>query len=57
VCSRFLRGIGVPALGFSPLPNTPVLLHDHNEFVNEATFLKGIDIYACLIPAIANVAA
>lgn len=35
--------------------NTPVLLHDHNEFLNEKIFLHGIDIYEKLIPLIANV--
>lgn len=34
--------------------NTPVLLHDHNEFVNEKVFLKGIEIYCGIIPALAN---
>ncbi|XP_060075406.1 aminoacylase-1-like [Ylistrum balloti] len=52
--SRFIREIGIPALGFSPMNNTPILLHDHNEFLNEDIFLKGIDIYAAIIPAIAN---
>jgi len=35
---------------------TPVLLHDHDEFLNENVFLKGIDIYCQIIPAIGNVA-
>lgn len=34
---------------------TPVLLHDHNEFLNEQVFLRGIDIYARLLPALASV--
>ena len=33
--SRFLRELGIPAIGFSPMPNTPTLLHDHNEYLNE----------------------
>lgn len=49
--------VGLPALGFSPMNNTPVLLHDHDEFLNEDVFLKGIDIYCQIIPAIGNVAA
>ncbi|XP_060554792.1 aminoacylase-1-like [Ruditapes philippinarum] len=53
--SRFLREAGYPALGFSPMNNTPILLHDHNEFLNEDVFLKGIDIYCQIIPALANV--
>lgn len=46
---------GYPALGFSPMNRTPVLLHDHNEFLNEDVFLRGIDIYARLLPALASV--
>lgn len=52
--SRFLREAGYPALGFSPMNNTPILLHDHNEFLNEDVFLRGIDIYCKIIPSLAN---
>ncbi|EFA81878.1 N-acyl-L-amino-acid amidohydrolase [Heterostelium album PN500] len=52
--SRFIRNLGIPAFGFSPINNTPILLHDHNEFLNEKTFLRGIDIYEGLIPNLAN---
>lgn len=51
---RYIRELGIPALGFSPMNNTPILLHDHNEFLNEKVFLRGIDIYCELIPALAN---
>jgi len=53
--SRFLRKVGIPAFGFSPMNNTPILLHDHNEFLNEKVFLKGIDIYYEVISSLANV--
>ncbi|XP_075795603.1 aminoacylase-1 isoform X2 [Pelodiscus sinensis] len=53
--SRFIRAVGVPALGFSPMNRTPVLLHDHNEFLSEGVFLRGIEIYARLLPALASV--
>ena len=53
--SRYLREVGIPAIGFSPMPNTPVLLHDHNEFLNEAVFLRGIDIFEDIITNVANV--
>jgi aminoacylase len=33
--SRFFRQRGIPSFGFSPMSNTPILLHDHNEFINE----------------------
>lgn len=53
--SRFLREAGIPAIGFSPINNTPVLLHDHEEFLRADTYLKGVDIYKKVIPALANV--
>jgi len=48
---------GCPAIGFSPMNNTPMLLHDHNEYLNAGVFLKGIDIYTHLIENLANVPA
>ena len=53
--SRFLRELGIPAIGFSPMPNTPVLLHDHNEFLNEDVFLRGINIFEDIIENAASV--
>ncbi|RMX44798.1 hypothetical protein pdam_00016343 [Pocillopora damicornis] len=53
--SRFLRELGLPAIGFSPMNNTPILLHDHDEFLNEKVFLHGIEIYCELLTALANV--
>lgn len=29
--ARYFRKLGLPAIGFSPMTNTPILLHDHNE--------------------------
>lgn len=52
--SKFLRMQGIPSLGFSPMNNTPILLHDHNEFLNEKVFLRGIDIYCTIISRLAN---
>ena len=53
--SRFFRTLGIPCLGFSPMNHTPILLHDHNEFLNERVFLDGIDIYKEVIAAAASV--
>ena len=53
--SRYLRQLGIPAIGFSPMPNTPVLLHDHNEFLNEEVFLRGIEIFEDIVENVANV--
>lgn len=47
--SRFLRNQGCPAIGFSPMIHTPVLLHDHNEHLPVDVFLRGITIYAQMI--------
>uniref|UniRef100_A0A8C7DMU2 N-acyl-aliphatic-L-amino acid amidohydrolase n=1 Tax=Oncorhynchus kisutch TaxID=8019 RepID=A0A8C7DMU2_ONCKI len=55
--SRFIRAVGLPAIGFSPMNRTPILLHDHNEYLNEQVFLKGIQVYENLVPALANVPA
>uniref|UniRef100_A0A8C5FTT7 N-acyl-aliphatic-L-amino acid amidohydrolase n=1 Tax=Gadus morhua TaxID=8049 RepID=A0A8C5FTT7_GADMO len=55
--SRFIRAVGIPAVGFSPMNRTPILLHDHNEFLNEQVFLSGIDVYQRLILALSSVPA
>ena len=52
--SRYMRDIGIPALGFSPMNNTPVLLHDHDEFLNEQVYLRGIEIYEAILANIFN---
>ncbi|XP_060647709.1 aminoacylase-1-like [Drosophila nasuta] len=52
--SRYLRVKGIQALGFSPINNTPVLLHDHNEFLGAETYLRGIQIYKKLIEYVSN---
>ena len=50
---RLLRAIGLPTIGFSPINNTPILLHDHDEYLNERVYLHGIEIYEDLISALA----
>lgn len=52
--SRYLRSVGIPAIGFSPMNFTPVLLHDHDEYVQADIYLKGIEIYTKIIASIAN---
>ncbi|KAK9667080.1 hypothetical protein RND81_14G231400 [Saponaria officinalis] len=54
--ARYFRRKGLPAIGFSPMANTPVLLHDHNEFLNQEEYLKGVDIYVSIIKAYASYA-
>ena len=56
--SKFLANsqqVGIPAIGFSPMNNTPILLHDHDEFLNETVFLRGIDIFVDIVANIADV--
>jgi len=53
--SRFFRQRKLPCFGFSPMSNTPILLHDHNEYINEKVFLDGIAVYEKLILNLANV--
>jgi aminoacylase len=52
--SRFIRQAGIPAFGFSAMKNTPVLLHDHDEFLNEKVLIEGIEFYVDIIQGIAN---
>lgn len=52
--ARYFRLRGVPAIGFSPMANTPILLHDHNEFLNKEEYLKGIEVYESIIKAFAS---
>ena len=53
--SYFLRCLGIPALGFTPLNQTPILLHDHNERVHEKKLLQAREIYRPLIAKLSSV--
>lgn len=52
--ARYLRVLGIPTFGFSPMKNTPILLHDHNEFLMDAVFLEGIKVYESIIKALSS---
>eukprot|EP00455_Lapot_gusevi_P026273 TRINITY_DN2772_c0_g1_i2.p1 TRINITY_DN2772_c0_g1~~TRINITY_DN2772_c0_g1_i2.p1 ORF type:complete len:434 (+),score=117.65 TRINITY_DN2772_c0_g1_i2:60-1304(+) len=52
--SKFLRQINIPAIGFSPMKNTKILLHDHDERLAISTYLEGIDVYVTLMENLAN---
>uniref|UniRef100_A0A1B0GQK9 Peptidase M20 dimerisation domain-containing protein n=1 Tax=Phlebotomus papatasi TaxID=29031 RepID=A0A1B0GQK9_PHLPP len=52
--SSFMRDVGVPSIGFSPINNTPILIHGHNEFIYAENYLKGIEIYQKIITNVAN---
>ncbi|RWR90128.1 aminoacylase-1 [Cinnamomum micranthum f. kanehirae] len=54
--ARFMRQRGIPTLGFSPMANTPILLHEHNEFLKDTVFLRGIKVYESVISALSSFA-
>jgi aminoacylase len=52
--ARFMRQLGIPAFGFSPMSNTPILLHEHNEFLKDTVYLKGIEVYESIISSLSS---
>ncbi|XP_077213603.1 peptidase M20/M25/M40 family protein [Tasmannia lanceolata] len=54
--ARFMRQRGIPTLGFSPMANTPILLHEHNEFLKDSVFFRGIKVYESVIRALSSFA-
>jgi hypothetical protein len=52
--SRFVRKVGIPAFGFSPMKNCPILLHEHNEYIPVSTYLEGIKVYEDFLPGFIN---
>ncbi|WRX29813.1 Peptidase M20 - like 10 [Theobroma cacao] len=52
--ARFMRERGIPTLGFSPMTNTPILLHDHNEFLKDTVYLRGIEVYESIISSLSS---
>lgn len=53
--SRFIREKGTPAIGFSPIINTTMRIHDHGEFLQADVYLNGIDVYKKIIRNLAEV--
>jgi len=52
--SRFIRELGYKAIGFSPIINTKLRVHDNDEFLNEKVFLNGVKLYTKIIERLAN---
>lgn len=52
---RHVRRQGIPAINFSPLMDTPILVHDHDEKIHIDIYKKGIDIIEKVVEAVANV--
>ncbi|XP_044475999.1 aminoacylase-1-like [Mangifera indica] len=52
--ARYMRQLGIPTLGFSPMSNTPILLHDHDEHLKDTVYLRGIEIYESVISSLSS---
>ncbi|KAM6543388.1 hypothetical protein CsatB_007835 [Cannabis sativa] len=52
--ARYLRQLGIPVVGFSPMMNTPILLHDHNEFLKDTVYLNGIKVYESIFSTLSS---
>jgi aminoacylase len=52
--SRFLRSLGIRALGFSPMRNSEILLHEYNEKLGLDVYEEGIQVYVKLIGFLAS---
>ncbi|PVU93380.1 hypothetical protein BB561_003316 [Smittium simulii] len=52
--ARHIRKKGIPAFGFNPMRNHPMIAHSHNEYVLESEFLRGITVYESLVSRVAN---
>mmetsp|Transcript_15103 Transcript_15103/g.17588 ORF Transcript_15103/g.17588 Transcript_15103/m.17588 type:complete len:307 (-) Transcript_15103:104-1024(-) len=50
--SRFLRALGIRALGFSPMRNSEIMLHENNKYIEESVFLEGVGVYVRIIEAL-----
>ena len=46
--SRHIRALGYPAFGFSPMARTPILLHDHDEYLGRDVFVHGVCVCVCV---------
>ncbi|KAL7561049.1 hypothetical protein ACA910_011885 [Epithemia clementina (nom. ined.)] len=52
--SRFLRALGIRALGFSPMKETEIMLHENDEYIPQDLYLEGIAVYVGLIRRLAS---
>jgi len=53
--SRFLRALGIRALGFSPMRNSEILLHEVDERLKVDVFLEGVEVFVGLIEELGSV--
>ena len=47
--SRFLRAMGIRAIGFSPMRSSPILLHEHDEYLDLDIYIEGCEVYIHLM--------
>ncbi len=52
--SRFIRALHIPCFGFSPMSNSPILLHEHDEYIDASVFLEGVTVYEAVIMSLAT---
>ena len=52
--SKYIRAKGINAYGVSLFRNTPILAHDHNEFLGVEEYLRGVEMYEKLILNLSN---
>ncbi|XP_047986632.1 aminoacylase-1-like isoform X2 [Leguminivora glycinivorella] len=53
--ARFVRQQGIPVINFTPILNSPVLLHAHDERIHVEVFRRGIAIMEKVVEAVANI--
>ncbi|XP_028162367.1 aminoacylase-1-like isoform X4 [Ostrinia furnacalis] len=53
--ARFVRNQGIPVISFSPIINTPRLLHAHDERIHVDEYRRGISVMEKILTAVANV--
>lgn len=52
--SRYLRQRDIPCFGFSPIADTPNLLHKHDEYISVMGYLRGVETYQHIISELAQ---
>ncbi|GAB4861364.1 hypothetical protein Ancab_036526 [Ancistrocladus abbreviatus] len=51
---HYMRQKGIPTLRFSPMKSTPILIPEHNEFLQDTTFMNGIKVYKSIINSLSS---
>jgi aminoacylase len=51
---EYLCSAGLKAFGFSPMRRSPILLHEHDEYIDRAVFIEGCNVYLTIIRALSS---